>query len=56
MSDPSPVGTTLRSLLPGHFAGPVHPARTEVGGAAWLALAALDPTLASRDAYARLCG
>jgi glucosamine kinase len=56
MSDPSPVGTTVRALLPGQFAGPVRPARTEVGGAAWLALAALDPTLASRDAHARLCG
>jgi glucosamine kinase len=56
MSDTSPVGTTLRALLPGQFAGPVRPARSEVGGAAWLALAALDPTLASRDAHARLCG
>jgi glucosamine kinase len=56
MSDTSPVGTTLRALLPGRFSGPVRPARTEVGGAAWLALAALDPTLASRDAHARLCG
>jgi glucosamine kinase len=55
-SDTSPVGTTLRALLPGQFAGPVRPARTEVGGAAWLALAALDPILASRDAHARLCG
>jgi len=25
-----------------------------VGGAAWLALAALDPALATRDAHARL--
>ena len=51
----SPVGTTLRALLPVRFAGPVRPARSEVGGAAWLALAALDPALATRDAHARLC-
>jgi glucosamine kinase len=56
MSDTSPVGTILRALLPAQFAGPVRPARSEVGGAAWLALAALDPILASRDAHARLCG
>jgi hypothetical protein len=54
-SDTSPVGTTLRALLAGQFAGPVRPARTEVGGAAWLALAALDPALATLDAHARLC-
>jgi glucosamine kinase len=54
-SDTSPVGTTLRALLPARFAGPVRPARTEVGGAAWLALAALDPALATGDAHARLC-
>jgi glucosamine kinase len=51
----TPVGTTLRRLLPARFAGPVRPARTEVGGAAWLALAALDPALATGDAHARLC-
>jgi hypothetical protein len=56
MSDTSPVGTILRALLSRQFAGPVRPARTEVGGAARLALAALDPALASRDAHARLCG
>ncbi|HWD42345.1 MAG TPA: ATPase [Actinomycetota bacterium] len=54
-SGTSPVGTTLRALLAGQFAGPVRPAGTEVGGAAWLALAALDPALATRDAHARLC-
>jgi glucosamine kinase len=54
-SETSPVGTTLRALLPARFAGPVRPASTEVGGAAWLALAALDPALATRDAHARLC-
>jgi N-acetylglucosamine kinase-like BadF-type ATPase len=55
-SDTTPVGTTLRRLLPARFAGPVRPARTGVGGAAWLALAALDPALATGDAHARLCG
>ena len=55
-SDTTPVGTTLRALLPARFAGPVRPARTGAGGAAWLALAALDPALASRDAHTRLCG
>jgi N-acetylglucosamine kinase-like BadF-type ATPase len=53
--DTSPVGSTLRRLLPARFAGPVRPARSGVGGAAWLALAALDPALATRDAHARLC-
>jgi glucosamine kinase len=55
-SDTFPVGSTLRRLLPARFAGPVRPARSGVGGAAWLALATLDPALASRDAHARLCG
>jgi glucosamine kinase len=54
-SDTSPVGTTLRTLLEARFAGTVRPARSGVGGAAWLALAALDPALATRDAHARLC-
>jgi glucosamine kinase len=53
--DTSPVGATLRRLLPARFAGLVRPARSGVGGAAWLALAALDPALATRDAHARLC-
>ncbi len=53
--DLSPVGTVLRSLLSGRFSGAVLPARTGVGGAAWLALAALDPELATPDAHARLC-
>jgi len=52
--DTSPVGSTLRRLLPAQFAGPVRPARSGVGGAAWLALAALDPALATRNAHARL--
>jgi glucosamine kinase len=55
-SDTTPVGATLRALLPDRFAGPVRPAHTGAGGAAWLALAALDPALATRDAHARLCG
>jgi glucosamine kinase len=53
--DATPVGTALRTLLPARFGGPVRPARSEVGGAAWLALAALDPALATHDAHARLC-
>jgi glucosamine kinase len=54
-NDASPVGSTLRRLLSARFAGPVRPARSGVGGAAWLALAALDPALATGDAHARLC-
>jgi glucosamine kinase len=54
--DTSPVGTTLRALLPARFAGTIRPARSGVGGAAWLALAALDPALATADAHTRLCG
>ena len=54
-NDTSPVGSTLRRLLPARFSGPVRSARSGVGGAAWLALAALDPALATRDAHIRLC-
>jgi N-acetylglucosamine kinase-like BadF-type ATPase len=54
-SGTSPVGSTLRRLLPTRFAGPVRQARSGVGGAAWLALAVVDPALATRDAHARLC-
>jgi N-acetylglucosamine kinase-like BadF-type ATPase len=53
--DSSPVGAELRALLAARFAGAVLPARTGVGGAAWLALAALDPALATREMHARLC-
>ena len=53
--DGSPVGAELRSLLSARFAGTVLPARTGVGGAAWLALATLDPALATRETHARLC-
>jgi glucosamine kinase len=53
--DASPVGAELRTLLAERFAGAVLPARTGVGGAAWLALAALDAALATRETHARLC-
>ena len=52
--DASPVGAELRTLLAARFAGAVLPARTGVGGAAWLALAALDPALATSETHARL--
>jgi N-acetylglucosamine kinase-like BadF-type ATPase len=53
--DASPVGVELRTLLAARFAGAVLPARTGVGGAAWLALAVLDPALATRETHTRLC-
>jgi N-acetylglucosamine kinase-like BadF-type ATPase len=53
--DASPVGVELRTVLAARFAGDVLPARTGVGGAAWLALAALDPALATRETHTRLC-
>jgi N-acetylglucosamine kinase-like BadF-type ATPase len=53
--DAAPVGAELRTLLAARFAGPVLPARTGVGGAAWLALAELDPALATPETHARLC-
>jgi len=53
--DASPVGAELRTLLAARYAGVVLPASTGVGGAAWLALAALDPALATRETHARLC-
>ena len=49
------TGCVLSGLLSARFAGDVLPARTGVGGAAWLALAALDPALATRETHARLC-
>jgi N-acetylglucosamine kinase-like BadF-type ATPase len=52
--DASPVGAELRTLLAARFAGAVLPARTGVGGAAWLALAALDPALATSETHTRL--
>jgi N-acetylglucosamine kinase-like BadF-type ATPase len=53
--DASPVAAELRALLAARFAGAVLPARNGVGGAAWLALAALDPALATTESHARLC-
>jgi glucosamine kinase len=51
----TPVGATLRTLLSARFSGPILPARTGVAGAAWLALAALDPALATPATHSRLC-
>jgi N-acetylglucosamine kinase-like BadF-type ATPase len=56
IGDSSPLEAILRRLLSARFAGTVRPVRTGVGGAAWLALAALDPALATPEAHARLCG
>jgi N-acetylglucosamine kinase-like BadF-type ATPase len=52
--DASPVGAELRGLLAARFTGAVLPARNGVGGAAWLALAALDPALATSETHTRL--
>ena len=52
----TPVGATLRTLLSARFSGPIRQARTGVRGAAWLALAALDPALATAATHSRLCG
>ena len=52
----TPVGTTLRTLLSARFGGTIRPARAGVRGAAWLALATLDPALATPAAHTRLCG
>jgi len=52
--DASPVGAELRTLLAARFTGAVLPARNGVGGAAWLALAALDPALATSETHTRL--
>jgi N-acetylglucosamine kinase-like BadF-type ATPase len=52
--DASPVGVELRTLLAARFTGAVLPARNGVGGAAWLALAALDPALATSETHTRL--
>lgn len=46
----SPVGRLIRR----HFAGEVHTARDGVGGATWLALGTLDPTLATKQIHSRL--
>ncbi|HZX01639.1 N-acetylglucosamine kinase [Kribbella sp.] len=46
----SPVGQLIRE----HFAGDVRTAQDGVGGATWLALAALNPALATPQTHARL--
>jgi glucosamine kinase len=51
----TPVGATLRTLLSARFSGPIRPAGTGARGAAWLALAALDPALATPTTHSRLC-
>jgi hypothetical protein len=50
----SPVGAALRRLVGQRFAGPVCSAQDGLGGAAWLALAALDPGAATPGTRARL--
>jgi glucosamine kinase len=50
----SPVGRLLRQSIHEHFDGEVLTARDGVGGATWLALAELDPALATRENHARL--
>jgi len=51
----TPVGATLRRLLSARFSGPIRTAGSGVRGAAWLALAALDPALATPASHSRLC-
>jgi glucosamine kinase len=50
----SPVGRILRETIHAHFSGEVLTARDGVGGATWLALATLDPALATPSNHARL--
>jgi hypothetical protein len=50
----SPVGRMLRATIHERFAGEVLTAHDGVGGATWLALGALDPTLATHENHARL--
>lgn len=50
----SPVGAKLRTLVAERFSGALLSARDGVGGAAWLALAAADPSAATEEARARL--
>jgi hypothetical protein len=49
------VGAALRTLLSARFSGSIRQAGTGVRGAAWLALAALDPALATPATHSRLC-
>ncbi|MEI8412624.1 MULTISPECIES: N-acetylglucosamine kinase [unclassified Kribbella] len=50
----SPVGRLIRETIHQHFSGEVLTARDGVGGATWLALGTLDPTLATRENHTRL--
>ncbi|MBA3310905.1 MAG: ATPase [Nocardioidaceae bacterium] len=50
----SPVGARLRAMVSERFAGDVFSAADGVGGAAWLALASLDPAAANNEVRARL--
>ncbi|TDD17934.1 ATPase [Kribbella turkmenica] len=50
----SPVGRLIRATVHDHFSGEVLTARDGVGGATWLALGTLDPTLATRENHTRL--
>jgi N-acetylglucosamine kinase-like BadF-type ATPase len=50
----SPVGGRLRDLVSARFAGPVLTARDGLGGAAWLALASVEPTTATAAVRERL--
>lgn len=50
----SPVGKALRRRIAERFAGPVLTAKDGIGGATWLALAELDPALATHAAHTRL--
>ncbi|MGW6278230.1 N-acetylglucosamine kinase [Kribbella sp. NPDC055071] len=50
----SPVGKLIRETIHQHFSGEVLTARDGVGGATWLALGALDPTLATQENHTRL--
>lgn len=50
----TPVGTSVRRLAEQRFAGSVCSAQDGLGGAAWLALAAIEPDAATPAARARL--
>lgn len=50
----SPVGQALRKAVHERFAGEVRTARDGVGGATWLALSTLNPTLATPTSHTRL--
>lgn len=50
----SPVGSKLRTLIAEQFEGAMLSAADGVGGAAWLALATADPSVATEEARIRL--